>query len=171
MSAEVSLQLNPTLSHTLCYLGLGGNLGHPMALFDEVIDYFRAHSCAKAVRESLRFESAPVDATGPNYVNSVLELMWQGNAEQLLHTCMAIESQLGRVRTTRNAPRPIDVDVLLFGQQTVNTSQLTVPHPRMHLRRFVLDPLLLLHPDIESPGLGPAKNHLPGTQDQIVKAI
>jgi 2-amino-4-hydroxy-6-hydroxymethyldihydropteridine diphosphokinase len=171
VSAEVSLQLNPTLSHTLCYLGLGGNLGHPMALFDEVIDYFRAHSCAKAVRESLRFESAPVDATGPNYVNSVLELMWQGNAEQLLHTCMAIESQLGRVRTTRNAPRPIDVDVLLFGQQTVNTSQLTVPHPRMHLRRFVLDPLLLLNPEIEIPGLGPAKNHLPGTLDQIVKAI
>ena len=163
--------MNHEVSHTLCYLGLGGNLGHPMALFDEVVGHFRTHFCAQAVRESLRFESAPVDATGPNYVNSVLELMWQGDAEQLLHECMAIESQLGRIRTTRNAPRPIDVDVLLFGQETVNTSQLTVPHPRMHLRRFVLEPLLQLNPEIEIPGLGPAKNHLPGTLDQIVKAI
>lgn len=163
--------MNHEVSHTVCYLGLGGNLGHPMALFDEVVAHFRTHFCAQAVRESLRFESAPVDATGPNYVNSVLELMWQGDAEKLLHECMAIESQLGRIRTTRNAPRPIDVDVLLFGQETVNTSQLTVPHPRMHLRRFVLEPLLQLNPEIEIPGLGPAKNHLPGTQDQIVKAI
>jgi len=163
--------VNHEVSHTLCYLGLGGNLGHPMALFDEVVEHFRTHFCAQTVRESLRFESAPVDATGPNYVNSVLELMWQGDAEQLLHECMAIESQLGRIRTTRNAPRPIDVDVLLFGQETVNTSQLTVPHPRMHLRRFVLEPLLQLNPEIEIPGLGPARNHLPGTLDQIVKAI
>ena len=163
--------MNHEVSHTLCYLGLGGNLGHPMALFDEVVAHFQTHFCAQAVRESLRFESAPVDATGPNYVNSVLELMWQGDAEQLLQECMSIESQLGRIRTTRNAPRPIDVDVLLFGQETVNTSQLTVPHPRMHLRRFVLEPLLQLNPEIEIPGLGPAKNHLPGTLDQIVKAI
>jgi 2-amino-4-hydroxy-6-hydroxymethyldihydropteridine diphosphokinase len=163
--------VNHKVSHTLCYLGLGGNLGHPMVLFDEVVAHFQTHFCAQAVRESLRFESAPVDATGPNYVNSVLELMWQGDAEKLLHECMAIESQLGRIRTTRNAPRPIDVDVLLFGQETVNTSQLTVPHPRMHLRRFVLEPLLQLNPEIEIPGLGPAKNHLPGTLDQIVKAI
>jgi 2-amino-4-hydroxy-6-hydroxymethyldihydropteridine diphosphokinase len=163
--------VNHKVSQTLCYLGLGGNLGHPMALFDEVVEYFRTHSCAQAVRESRRFESAPVDATGPNYVNSVLELMWQYDAEQLLQECMTIESQLGRVRTTRNAPRPIDVDVLLFGQETVNTSQLTVPHPRMHLRRFVLEPLLQLNPEIKIPGLGLAKNHLPGTLDQIVKAI
>jgi 2-amino-4-hydroxy-6-hydroxymethyldihydropteridine diphosphokinase len=142
-----------------------------MALFDEVIEHFKVHVCAQAVRESRRFESAPVDATGPNYVNSALELLWQGDAEQLLRECMTVESQLGRIRTTRNAPRPIDVDVLLFGQETVSTSQLTVPHPRMHLRRFVLEPLLQLNPTIIIPGLGPAKNYLPGTLDQIVKAI
>lgn len=163
--------VNHNLRDTPCYLGLGGNLGHPMALFDEVVEHFRAHPLAAAVKESPRFESAPVDATGPNYVNSVLELTWQGSAEQLLHACMAIESRLGRIRTTRNAPRPIDVDVLLVGQQTVNTSKLTVPHPRMHLRRFVLEPLLQLNPTILIPGLGPAKHYLPGTLDQIVKAI
>ena len=142
-----------------------------MALFDEVVAHFRTHFCAQAVRESLRFESAPVDATGPNYVNSVLEIQWLGSAEQLLQSCMALESKLGRVRTTRNAPRPIDVDVLLVGHQIVNTSQLTVPHPRMHLRRFVLEPLLQLNPDVLIPGLGPAKHYLPATLDQIVTVI
>ena len=112
-----------------------------------------------------------MDATGPNYVNSVLEIQWLGSAEQLLQSCMALESKLGRVRTTRNAPRPIDVDVLLVGHQTVNTSQLTVPHPRMHLRRFVLEPLLQLNPDVLIPGLGPAKHYLPATLDQIVTVI
>ena len=159
------------MPHTVCYLGLGGNLGHPMALFDEVVEYFRQHPSVAGAKESPRYESAPVDATGPNYVNSVLEIQWQGNAEQLLVACLGLEAQLGRVRTTRNAPRPIDVDVLLVGKQTVNTNELTVPHPRMHLRRFVLEPLLQLNPAAEIPGKGLAKEYLPATLDQVVKAI
>jgi 2-amino-4-hydroxy-6-hydroxymethyldihydropteridine diphosphokinase len=159
------------MPHTVCYLGLGGNLGHPMALFDEVVEYFRQHPSVAGAKESPRYESAPVDATGPNYVNSVLEIQWQGNAEQLLAACLGLEAQLGRVRTTRNAPRPIDVDVLLVGKQTVNTNELTVPHPRMHLRRFVLEPLLQLNPAAEIPGKGLAKEYLPATLDQVVKAI
>ena len=159
------------MPHTVCYLGLGGNLGHPMALFDEVVEYFRQHPSVAGAKESPRYESAPVDATGPNYVNSVLEIQWQGNAEQLLVACLGLEAQLGRVRTTRNAPRPIDVDVLLVGNQTVNTNELTVPHPRMHLRRFVLEPLLQLNPAAEIPGKGLAKEYLPATLDQVVKAI
>mgnify|MGYP006181608047 FL=1 len=159
------------MPHTVCYLGLGGNLGHPMALFDEVVEYFRQHPSVAGAKESPRYESAPVDATGPNYVNSVLEIQWQGNAEQLLAACLGLEAQLGRVRTTRNAPRPIDVDVLLVGNQTVNTNELTVPHPRMHLRRFVLEPLLQLNPAAEIPGKGLAKEYLPATLDQVVRAI
>lgn len=159
------------MPHTVCYLGLGGNLGHPMALFDEVVEYFRLHPSVAGAKESPRYESAPVDATGPNYVNSVLEIQWQGDAEQLLAACLGLEAQLGRVRTTRNAPRPIDVDVLLVGKQTINTNELTVPHPRMHLRRFVLEPLLQLNPAAEIPGKGLAKEYLPATLDQVVKAI
>lgn len=163
--------MNGLITHTLCYLGLGGNLGHPMALFDEVAEHFRQHPMAGKVKESPRYESAPVDATGPNYVNSVLEIQWQGDAEQLLAACLGLEAQFGRVRTTRNAPRPIDVDVLLVGTQTVNTSKLTVPHPRMHIRRFVLEPLLQLNPAAEIPGKGMARDYLPATLDQVVKAI
>nr|WP_306815292.1 2-amino-4-hydroxy-6-hydroxymethyldihydropteridine diphosphokinase [Limnobacter parvus] len=150
---------------------MGGNLGHPMALFDEVVENFRLHPLAAGVKESPRYRSAPVDATGPDYVNSVLEVYWLGNAEELLQACLGLEAQLGRVRTTRNAPRPIDVDVLLVGIQTVNTESLTVPHPRMHLRRFVLEPLLKLNPTAQIPGKGFAEGFLPATQDQIVTAI
>jgi len=156
---------------TLCYLGLGGNLGHPLALFDEVVQHFRAHPLSASTRESPRYRSAPVDATGPDYVNSVLEIHWHGDAEALLQACLALENQLGRVRSTRNAPRPIDVDVLLVGHQTRQTEQLTVPHPRMHVRRFVLEPLLALNPQVEIPGLGMASTYLPATQDQEVNLI
>lgn len=155
----------------LCYLGLGGNLGHPMALFDEVVEHFRSHPLSGSVNESPRYESAPVDATGPNYVNSVLEVHWQGSANELLQACLGLEAQLGRVRTTRNAPRPIDVDVLLVGNQTVNSTSLIVPHPRMHLRRFVLEPLLMLNPEVQLPGLGMARDYLPATKDQAMQAI
>lgn len=156
---------------SLCYLGLGGNLGHPMSLFDEVVGYFNRLPLVARVRESPRYESAPVDATGPNYVNSVLEIQWLGTADELLHTCLHLEAQLGRVRTTRNAPRPVDIDVLLFGQETVNTPSLTVPHPRMHLRRFVLEPLLALNGRVYIPGLGLARDFLVGTLDQDVRTI
>jgi len=154
-----------------CYLGLGGNLGQPMALFEEVLDHFRQHPLSVGVKESPRYESAPVDATGPNYVNSVLEVLWTGTADELLESCLGLEARLGRIRTTRNAPRPIDVDVLLVGDETVNTEILTVPHPRMHLRRFVLQPLLQLDPSIELPGLGPASSFLPDTLSQDMRAI
>lgn len=163
--------MNRLTQHTVCYLGLGGNLGHPLALFDEVVEYFRQHPSVAGAKESPRYESAPVDATGPNYVNSVLELQWQGTADALLQACLGLEAQLGRIRTTRNAPRPIDVDVLLVDQQIVNTGSLTVPHPRMHVRRFVLEPLLQLNPSVEIPGKGPAQEYLPATMDQAVKAI
>ncbi|HEX4856560.1 MAG TPA: 2-amino-4-hydroxy-6-hydroxymethyldihydropteridine diphosphokinase [Limnobacter sp.] len=161
----------PNMQARRCYLGLGGNLGQPMALFEEVVDHFRRHPLCTGVKESPRYESAPVDATGPNYVNSVLEVQWSGTAEELLAACLGLEADLGRVRTTRNAPRPIDVDVLLVGDETVNTETLTVPHPRMHLRRFVLQPLLQLDPSIDLPGLGPASRFLPDTLSQDMRAI
>ncbi len=156
---------------TLCYLGLGGNLGEPARLFDEVVASLRQNPLAEKVRESIRFESSPIDATGANYLNSVIELLWRGEANQLLLSCQALENELGRVRSTRNAPRLIDVDVLLFGQQTVNTPTLQVPHPRMHLRRFVLEPLVQLNPTLNIPGQGQASKLLEHTQNQDVRAI
>ncbi|HEX4842662.1 MAG TPA: 2-amino-4-hydroxy-6-hydroxymethyldihydropteridine diphosphokinase [Limnobacter sp.] len=155
----------------MCYLGLGGNLGHPLSLFDSVVEHFAQHPLACAVLESSRFRSAPVDATGPDYVNSVLALQWAGSPEALLDECMALEARFGRVRTTRNAPRPIDVDVLLCGKATLDTPRLTLPHPRMHQRRFVLQPLLELAPDLDIPGRGKVRDLLQTTLDQQVNPI
>lgn len=154
-----------------CYLGLGGNLGEPARLFDEVTRSLQNNPLAEHVRESTRFESSPVDATGPNYLNSVIELRWLGDANQLLLACQALENELGRVRSTRNAPRLIDVDVLLYGEQRINTPTLQVPHPRMHLRRFVLEPLVHLNPRVNIPGHGVASELLEHTRDQDVRAI
>lgn len=156
---------------TKCYLGMGGNLGDPAALFDEVLAELSALPQASELRESPRFESAPMDATGPNYINSVIELSWQGTATDLLNTCMSLESTHGRVRSTRNAPRLIDLDVLLFGDAQLQTPHLTVPHPRMHLRRFVLQPLLALSPQIEIPGLGQGAAFLQATLDQVLTPV
>lgn len=159
------------MSKTKCYLGMGGNLGNPIALFDEVVAELSALPQSAHVRESPRFESAPVEATGPNYVNSVIELTWEGTALELLKTCMSLESIHGRVRSVKNAPRLIDLDVLLFGDSVFHSDELTIPHPRMHLRRFVLQPLLALNPDLEIPGLGRAALYLPSTLNQEVALL
>lgn len=156
---------------TTCHLGLGGNLGDPHALFDELERRMAADPRVHAFEMSPRYASAPVDATGPDYINAVTRLQWTDTPEALLALCMQLESDLGRVRSVRNAPRLIDVDVLLFGDQVRNSPELTVPHPRLHTRRFVLAPLLDLSPDIEIPGLGPAALWLPKTQDQVCKRI
>jgi 2-amino-4-hydroxy-6-hydroxymethyldihydropteridine diphosphokinase len=156
---------------TLSYLGLGGNLGNPIALFDEVVHFFAEHPHAHQVKESPRYESTPVESNGPNYINSVVELHWSGSADELLHTCMNLEHRLGRVRSVRNAPRLIDVDILLFGTHALCTEHLIVPHPRMHLRRFVLKPLLDLNPHIEIAGQGPAHAFLHHTEDQEIKPL
>jgi 2-amino-4-hydroxy-6-hydroxymethyldihydropteridine diphosphokinase len=153
------------------YLGMGGNMGHPMALFDESVDQLRNHHNCLALRESHRYESEPIDATGPNYVNSVIEMKWNGDPQTLLNVCLEIEADLGRVRSVRNAPRPMDLDVLLFGNQIIEQPDLSVPHPRMHQRRFVLQPLLDLWPEAEIPGIGPARQSLQSCMSQMVRRI
>ncbi|MDX1670342.1 MAG: 2-amino-4-hydroxy-6-hydroxymethyldihydropteridine diphosphokinase, partial [Limnobacter sp.] len=112
------------------YLGMGGNLGNPQTLFSQALELLGQNPSCKTVRESQRLESKPIDADGPNYLNSVVEITWAGSAQDLLALCMSIEQQLGRVRSTHNAPRLIDLDVLLFGQETICEPDLQVPHPR-----------------------------------------
>lgn len=154
-----------------CFLGVGGNLGTPNELFDSLPALLNQHPSATFIRESSRFKSAPVDATGPDYLNSVIELDWAGAPEELLQLCMQIEQDLGRVRSFRNAPRPIDLDVLLVDQLRISTEHLAVPHPRMHLRRFVLEPLVELAPEVYIPGQGRASELLKQTLDQAVFRI
>lgn len=154
-----------------CFLGVGGNLGQPGELFDSLPGLLAQNPQATFRRESSRYRSAPVDATGPDYLNSVIELDWTGTPDALLQWCMRVEMDLGRVRSHRNAPRPIDLDVLLIDQLVITSETLSVPHPRMHQRRFVLEPLVELAPEVYIPGQGFAADLLSLTKDQAVLRI
>ena len=114
-----------------------------------------------------------MESSGPDYVNAVAEVETTLEASELLHVLQRIENAHGRVRPAGvvNAPRTLDLDLLLFGKDTVATPELTVPHPRMHLRAFVLVPLLEIAPDAVIPGLGAARDYVAATADQAIQKI
>lgn len=129
-------------------LGLGGNMGDMSAHLDMAIDALGALPHTAVLRESKRYVTAPVGyADQPDFLNSVVEIETDLSAQALLGACLGIEAALGRVRLFRNGPRVIDIDVLLCDGYESNCDELTVPHPRMHERAFVLVPLRDLYPD------------------------
>jgi 2-amino-4-hydroxy-6-hydroxymethyldihydropteridine diphosphokinase len=103
------------------------------------------------------FCSAPVDAEGPAFINAVAELATPLEPIELLSALQAIEHAHGRQRPYRHAPRTLDLDLLLHGQRLAASPALTLPHPRLHQRAFVLRPLLEIAPDLSHPTLGPLK--------------
>ena len=117
------------------------------------------------------YRSAPVDAGGPDFYNAVAVLDTTLTPAALLGALQAIEQAFGRQRPYVNAPRTLDLDLLLLGDQMVNTPVLTVPHPRLHQRAFVLQPLLELDPDLAAPGLGPLASYLQATADQRIERL
>lgn len=121
-------------------------------------------------RSSL-YRSSPIDAGGPDYLNAVAQIATGLNARELLTHLRAIEQQLGRERLFRNAPRTLDLDLLLYGDEIIATPELTVPHPRLQQRAFVLVPLAELAPDLVIPGLGSIDRLLPGVVDQVIAKL
>jgi 2-amino-4-hydroxy-6-hydroxymethyldihydropteridine diphosphokinase len=139
----------------LAFVGLGGNLEDVPATFAEARRALAALS-PTPLRSSGLFSSEPWgDAPGPAYVNQVVALTFAGTPTELLADLLSIEARFGRVRSsTRFAPRPLDLDLLTFGDHRCETPELTLPHPRLHLRRFVLLPWSELAPETIPPGLG-----------------
>lgn len=135
----------------IAYVGLGANLGNALRTVMEAAEEIAALSGVQKTRLSPLYRSAPVDAGGPDYVNAVLRAETTLSPETLLHALLDIELQHGRLRPYRNAPRSLDLDLLLYGSETRQTEFLTLPHPRMHLRAFVLIPLRELDPEITLP--------------------
>ena len=129
------------------YIGLGANLGVPQAALLAAMDDIAALNEVTLTRRSSLYGSAPVESSGPDYVNAVVEVETLLTAPQLLAQLQAIEQQNGRERPYLNAPRTLDLDVLIFGESTICSVSLTVPHPRMALRAFVLRPLAELAPE------------------------
>jgi 2-amino-4-hydroxy-6-hydroxymethyldihydropteridine diphosphokinase len=147
------------------YIGLGANLGEPRAALEAALTQLRRLG---PLQVSPFYGSAPIDAGGPDFVNAVARLETELTPELLLLALQRIEASLGRQRPFHHAPRTLDLDLLLHGQAVAATPTLTLPHPRLHRRAFVLRPLLELAPDIAAPGLGPLADHLPGVADQRV---
>ncbi len=129
-------------------LGLGGNIGDMNAHLDAAIDALGRLPHTQVLRESGRYRTAPIGYTDqPDFLNSVVEIETGLSPQAVLGACLGIEATVGRVRTFQNAPRVLDMDVLLCETFESNSEELTVPHPRMMERAFVLVPLRELYPD------------------------
>ena len=128
------------------WIGLGANLGDARAALRVAVRALAALPGTRVLRVSSLYRSAPVDAGGPDYLNAVAELDTTLAPLELLHALQRIEQAAGRERPYRNAPRTLDLDILLFGDEAMDTPTLTVPHPRMKERAFVLLPLAEIAP-------------------------
>lgn len=155
----------------LAYIGLGSNLGDPRATVQAALAQLRLLPASRVIAQSNLFHSAPVDADGDDYVNAALCLHTTLTPSELLKQLQLIEQTFGRQRSYRNAPRTLDLDLLLYGQRKINSAELTIPHPRMTQRAFVLLPLLQIEPSIVIPGKGYARDYLAQVADQIVQEI
>jgi 2-amino-4-hydroxy-6-hydroxymethyldihydropteridine diphosphokinase len=151
------------------WIGLGANLGARRATLEAALDALRLLPRTRLVARSRLWASAPVDATGPDYLNAVARLDTLLDAHELLAALQAIEARFGRERAYRNAPRTLDLDLLLAGDATIDTPPphaLVVPHPRLHERAFVLRPMADIDADIVVPGRGPVRQCLAFVADQ-----
>ncbi len=153
------------------WIGLGANLGDAAATLSAAFAALSVLPRTRVAARSSIYRSAPVDAAGPDYLNAVAQIDTGLTAIELLAHLQAIEHEHGRERPYRNAPRTLDLDLLLYGDEIIATPELTVPHPRLHQRAFVLVPLAELAPAIEIPGRGPIGQWLASVADQAIDRL
>lgn len=147
---------------TRAYLGLGSNLAEPQAQVRRALAELRGIAATTLVAESSLYRSAPMGPPGqPDYINAVAALDTALAAVDLLRELQRIESEHGRVRAgARWGPRTLDLDLLVYGELQCVAPELTVPHPGLHERAFVLYPLHEIAPHLEIPGRGPLESLL-----------
>ena len=154
------------------FIGLGSNLKSPERQMLAAFDALAATPGVRLTRRSSLYRTAPIGyANQPDFLNAAAEIYTRLSALELLEALLAIERSHGRVREFPNAPRTLDLDILIYGDLQINSGQLTVPHPRAHLRAFVLMPLLEIAPDCVIPGLGPARALLDQVRAQEVTHV
>ena len=152
----------------VAYVGIGANLGDAQGRVATAAAALGRLPGCRLQQVSSVYRTAPVDATGPDFFNAVVALLTSLSPEALLAALQSLEQAFGRQRPFRHAPRTLDLDLLLHGNALRATPQLTLPHPRLHLRAFVLQPLLEITPDLAAPGLGALAAWLPATAGQII---
>ena len=149
---------------TRAYVGLGANLGDRERTLRAAVDVLAGEAGIDVVAVSTLRETDPVGVGDqPRFLNGVAELETSLAARELLDRLLVVEQQFGRVRVPgEHGPRTLDLDLLLYGDEVIDESGLAVPHPRLHERRFVLQPLAELAPDLTVPGRGDVESLLRG---------
>ncbi len=127
----------------ICYLGIGANLGNRRKNIEEAIKKIKELKQTKVLKVSRLIQTKPVGGPSgqPDFLNAALKIQTRITPLNLLKELKTIEKELGRVKTVRNGPRTIDLDILFYGNKIIQSKVLTVPHPRMFAREFVLKPL------------------------------
>ena len=164
--------------HHIAYIGLGSNLENPVSQLQRAFVDLEGLPDTRLVARSSLYRSAPVGcpdhsdmSSQPDFVNAVAKIATSLSPQALLQALLHIEHQHGRQRTFRNAPRTLDMDVLLYDDMQLHEQGLTIPHPQMHLRAFVLQPLLEIAPDVSIPGVGQAQRSLQSCHDQVLERL
>ena len=140
---------------TRAYVGLGANIGPRETTLVRAVDRLRATDGIEVLAVSQLRETEPVGVVDqPPFLNGAVELETALAPRELLDVLLEIERALGRVRHERWGPRTVDLDLLVYGDEIVDEPGLSVPHPRLHERRFALEPLSELAPELDVPGLG-----------------
>jgi len=152
-------------------IGIGANLGDAAAtVAAALVELAQLPGSALRAASSI-YRSAPIDSSGPDYLNAVALLDTALTAEALLAELQRIEAGHGRERPYRNAPRTLDLDLLLYGDERIATPALTVPHPRLHERAFVLLPLAEVAPERVVPGRGRVDALIAGVAGQRIDRL
>ncbi|HVH30254.1 MAG TPA: 2-amino-4-hydroxy-6-hydroxymethyldihydropteridine diphosphokinase [bacterium] len=159
-------------SSVTAYLGLGSNQGDRAAMLREALTRLESSRRARVRKRSSLYETAPVGVTDqPWFLNLVAEVETDLLPLQLLDLVLTVERDLGRVRTQRWGPRPIDIDILLYADLAITTPTLVIPHPEMTRRRFVLEPLVEIAPDVRLPTGQRVASLLDGVRDQAIRKV
>lgn len=156
---------------TWAAIALGANLGEPRKTLQSAVLSIGRLPRTQVIQLSSFYVTEPIDSSGPDYVNAVMTVSTQLSAEELLRGLFEIEDAALRVRPVgvHNAPRTLDLDLLLYGEEVRDTEFLRLPHPRMHQRAFVLVPLLEIAPECVIPGKGRASEFLDAVQNQRIE--
>lgn len=153
-------------------IGLGANLDDPIAQVRAAAEALAVLPRSRLLRVSSLFRSAPIGVgSQPDFINAVATVGTELAPQELLDELLAVESRFGRQREFRHAPRTLDLDLLLYDDIAVDSRHLTLPHPRMHLRAFVLAPLLEISPDRDIPGRGSAAAWLVAVSQQRIQRL
>ncbi|MBI5108098.1 MAG: 2-amino-4-hydroxy-6-hydroxymethyldihydropteridine diphosphokinase [Rhodocyclales bacterium] len=155
-----------------CFVALGANLGDPVTTVSKAVEALRELPDTRFVAASSLYRTAPVGLKHqPDFINAVVELIAVPPAPTLLEMLFAIEARFGRRRSIRNAPRTLDLDLLLYGDEISDDPHLSLPHPRLHQRAFVLVPLAEIAPRLVIPGRGPLAGLLDACSDQPIEKL